>query len=125
MTLDRATAFNPEGSDVRLRDPAMGPPSRENPDPAFTGVPPARMQPSDPWLASNEPTWLGFKPGGNDFGAAPYDRYAIEPAGAKKDWLHISNVAPDGKYVNLYNLAPVVGGRRIGNLNAMPGFGTT
>jgi hypothetical protein len=124
VTLDRATAFNPVGSYVRLRDPAMGPPSRENPDPAFTGAPPARMQPSDPWLASNEPTWLGFKPGGNDFGAAPYDRYAIEPAGAKKDWLHISNVAPDGKYVNLYNLAPVVGGRRIGNLNAMPGFGT-
>ncbi|MEI7656773.1 MAG: hypothetical protein WCK33_01770 [Phycisphaerae bacterium] len=124
VTLDRATAFNPVGSYVRLRDPAMGPPSRENPDPAFTGTIPARMAPSDPWLASNEPTWLGFKPGGNDFTAAPYDRYAIEPAGAKKDWLHISNVAPDGKFVNLYNLAPVVGGRRIGNLNAMPGFGT-
>ena len=124
VTLDRALAFNPVGAYVRLRDPNLGPPSRENPDPAFTGPLAARMQPSDPWLASNEPTWLGFKPGGNDFTAAPYDRFAIEPAGAKKDWLHISNVAPDGKFVNLYNLAPVAGGRRIGNLNAMPGFGT-
>lgn len=126
-TLDRATAFTPIGSFVRLPEtvPPM-PPTRENPDPIFFGNAPARWVPSDPWLASNEPTWLGFKAGGgNDFTAGLLEPASYEPARIKKDWLHISNVAPDGKFVNLYNLAPVVGPRRVGNINAKPGLGTS
>ncbi len=49
---------------------------------------------SDPFLASSEPTFLGF----NDPGTT---RVAF---GQLRDWAAISNVAPDGAFVNLYNL---------------------
>ena len=125
-TLDRLTAFNPVGTYVRVRDPSLGLPSRGDPGPAYSGVLPLRMEPSDPWLASNEPTWLAFAPAGNDFSQSPLDALVLETASAKKDWLHISNVAPDGKFVNLFNLAPSLtpDGPRLPNLGARPGFGT-
>src|SRR5262249_32644269 len=44
------------------------------------------------------------------------------------DWLKISNIAPDGRFVNLWNLAPTmkVGGQdvRVNNYDAESGFGT-
>ncbi len=46
---------------------------------------------SDPWLASAMPVNLGVTPGG-------------DPFQARLDWLHISNIAPDGRFVNLGNL---------------------
>ena len=46
--------------------------------------------PSDPWLAG-DPTWLEPTP------AAPrWDK--------TRDWAHISNISPDGRYVNLFAL---------------------
>lgn len=65
----------------------------------------------DPWLASTEPTWLGW-------GLDAPDLLAIDPEQLhlyQRDWSHISNVSPDGRYVNLLNLR--------NNFAAEPGFG--
>lgn len=57
---------------------------------------------SDPFLASSEPTYLGF---GEPASKHPnFDEF--------RDWAAISNVAPDGAFVNLFNLR--------GNFNATP-----
>lgn len=57
-------------------------------------TPSGNVSGSTPWLASTEPTWLNYA------GAAPPN-----PAlRARRDWAHISNVSPDGAYVNLFNL---------------------
>jgi hypothetical protein len=74
---------------------------------------------SDPFLASLEPTWLPSDAGEGDDApdpTTPYDRNV--------DWAHISNVAPDGRFVSLYNLAPLVGGRRVPNFDVEPGTGS-
>jgi len=66
----------------------------------------------DPWLASTTPTWINFDPANPANNPPPID-------GTKKnfmkrrDWLHISNVAPDGRFVNLFNLRD--------NFDAKPG----
>lgn len=57
---------------------------------------------SDPFLAASEPTYLGY----NDDGTK---RVAFDQA---RDWAAISNVAPDGAFVNLFNLR--------GNFGATP-----
>ncbi len=71
---------------------------------------------SDPWLASTEATYLG---GGTD-------RFSIDRPFAekhrisyldKRDWAHISNISPDGMFVNLYNLRGDRGG-----YEAEPGY---
>lgn len=71
---------------------------------------------SDPWLASTAPTYLGAGP----------DRFsALEGFNEKhlisyldnRDWAHISNLSPDGMFVNLYNLRGNAGG-----FNAEPGY---
>jgi len=107
---------------------------------------------SDPWLASTTPTYLG-DPGqptnGNDlrpFGSLITTVYS-DPAtlgqfigGAyssgfldNRDWLQISNLAPDGRFVNLYNLRPnaLVPNRNngfndsnVGGFDSEPGTGT-
>ena len=59
--------------------------------------------PSDPWLASIEPVDLFGAPGMANF--QHLNRY---------DWAQISNIAPDGLFVNLFNLR--------GNFNAEPGL---
>lgn len=64
------------------------------------------FRPTDPWLASSRPTWLNPTPG-----ATPQDW--INNA---RDWEHISNFAPDGHFVNLFNLR--------NNFQAEPGQGT-
>ncbi len=76
---------------------------------------------SDPWLASTTPTFLG-DPGqpisGDDlrpFGSLLTQGWSGDPevfiADAysssfldNRDWLQISNLAPDGRFVNLFNL---------------------
>ncbi len=50
---------------------------------------------TDPWLRSTEPTVLDFA---LDWGAA------IEYPVRRRDWGNLSNVAPDGAFVNLFNL---------------------
>lgn len=50
---------------------------------------------SDPFLAASVPTYLGYNP--DDVNKrVTYDQM--------RDWSSISNVAPDGRFVNLYNL---------------------
>ncbi len=51
-----------------------------------------RPRPSDPWLASSEPTQLD--PSIN----------APRRFEEMRDWAHISNIAPDGRFVNLFAL---------------------
>ncbi|MFO0860243.1 MAG: hypothetical protein U0570_06785 [Phycisphaerales bacterium] len=58
----------------------------------------------DPWLASTTPTWLNYQPT-SVYAAANYPSDGSGRAWAKRrDWLHISNIAPDGRFVNLFNL---------------------
>ena len=55
--------------------------------------------PSTPWLADTEPTYLGD----------PLDALAGEQDRLyqyRRDWRKISNIAPDGRFVNLANLRP-------------------
>lgn len=77
---------------------------------------------SDPWLASTSPTFLG-NPGqprnGDDlrpFGSL-ITNFSLDPANYigdvyssgfldLRDWKQISNLAPDGRFVNLFNLRP-------------------
>jgi hypothetical protein len=102
---------------------------------------------SDPWLASTTPTFLGNPGVPDNFSAAtdfrPFGKiWGYEPTAPNmgsyldhRDWLQISNFAPDGRPVNLYNLRPNVPGttyRSIGSANtavggfdAEPGFGTS
>lgn len=56
-----------------------------------------------PYLASTRPTWL--QPTG----------HTIDDYQQFRDWYHISNIAPDGRFVNLYNLR--------NNFEARPGAG--
>ncbi len=66
---------------------------------------------SDNWLASTEPMWLspyaGANPAVHPDPTKPYKDY--------KDWGHISNLSPDGRFVNLWNLR--------NNFGAESGFG--
>jgi len=103
---------------------------------------------SDPWLAATEPTFLG-DPGqpihGNDlrpFASLIPDNASTNDPGTLprfvsghyssdfldwRDWSQISNIAPDGRFVNLFNLRPneAFNDGTIGGFNAEPGFGTT
>lgn len=67
--------------------------------------------PSDPWLASLLPTFLG-DPFARPFSQGNPEHYYLD----NRDWGHISNVAPDGRFVNLFNLR--------NNFRAEPGWGT-
>lgn len=51
--------------------------------------------PSDPWLAATQPTNLRIDDDVPDNG---YPQFNI------RDWAHITNIAPDGRFVNLWNL---------------------
>lgn len=74
-----------------------------------------RVIPTDPWLAALEPVWLNYA--GSPL-AANTPEYLM-----RRDWAAITNVAPDGRFVNLYNLAPMSGPARAANFNALPGVG--
>ena len=91
---------------------------------------------SDPWLASTTPVYLG-NPGSTaaSVPTRPFSTYEIFNAvypNAKnfldnRDWLQLSNFAPDGRFVNLFNLRPnrAFGDPVVGRFNAEPGTGLT
>lgn len=68
----------------------------------------------DPWLASTTPTWINHNPAG--FSANVSDG-TQKTFAKRRDWLHISNIAPDGRFVNLFNLR--------NNFDARPGTSQT
>jgi hypothetical protein len=129
-SLQYGTVFTPTGS--YFRPPA----SRQAGADAYDITPrvtfaggylnslPQTWVPSDPWLAATEPTFLGYNLTGmpQDY-LYNTDLHSFQNGLLKRDWLHISNVSPDGRFVNLYNLAPAVGGRRVPNYEALPGLG--
>ncbi len=87
---------------------------------------------SDSWLASTTPVYLG-NPGtqGVDRPFSQYEGYDPLYPNAKnfldhRDWLQISNFAPDGRFVDLFNLRPneAYGDGTIGSFFAEPGLGT-
>lgn len=57
----------------------------------------------DPWLASTTPTWINFDAATNGLNLTGTDGDKKTFA-KRRDWLHISNIAPDGRFVNLFNL---------------------
>lgn len=62
------------------------------------------FNPSDPFLAASEPTYIR-EAGGTFSNPAYLDR---------RDWAKISNISPNGLYVNLFNIR--------GNFDAQPGI---
>ncbi len=95
---------------------------------------------SDPWLASTTPVYLG-NPGNASAGITdrPFSTYLpfdTNYPNAKnfldnRDWLQISNFAPDGRFVNLFNLRPNAGfddnprTGPFGGFHAQPGTGVS
>jgi hypothetical protein len=87
---------------------------------------------SDPWLASTTPVYLGT-PGLQNV-LRPFSNVsAFDPDYPNatnyldnRDWLQISNFAPDGRFVNLFNLRPnkFGAGQAVGRFDAEPGTGT-
>ncbi|MBY0111864.1 MAG: hypothetical protein K2Y21_03510 [Phycisphaerales bacterium] len=57
----------------------------------------------DPWLASTTPTWINYTPQATAPDPAKPDERKW-PFTKRTDWLHITNIAPDGRFVNLVNL---------------------
>ncbi len=80
-SIDPAEIFSPVGT----YDPSLG----------VTNLP-GKWLPTDPWLATGEATFLDFAQANASDPTRPYlDR---------RDWANISNVSPDGRFVNLRNL---------------------
>jgi len=85
-SLNVNTFFNPTGS--------MDPPARWVMQLAGNYAADSKLPPTDPWLASTEPTFLNFA-----------DTAITQPDFVfRRDWAVISNFAPDGRFVNLSNL---------------------
>lgn len=67
----------------------------------------------DPWLASTTPTWINYNPS-SVAGATNFpNNGSLKTFAKRRDWLHITNIAPDGRFINLYNLRD--------NFDAKPG----
>ncbi|GMV25576.1 MAG: hypothetical protein AMXMBFR58_16070 [Phycisphaerae bacterium] len=92
--------FDPAGS----YDPIM--------EKNYAGALPDAWKPSDPWLASTEPVWLNFD--AIDDPANASNEFVL-----RRDWAQISNFAPDGAFVNLYNMRGSTAAY-IGNFEATP-----
>ena len=82
--------------------------------------------PSDPWLAASEPSFIG--PAYAGFGGLTYawlaankstdfDNVASLAYLDQRDWAHITNLSPNGLFVNLWNLKR--------SFDAEPGFDMT
>jgi hypothetical protein len=70
---------------------------------------------TDPWLASPEPVLLDFEYASGYSGNPTL--YFLE----RLDWMNLSNFAPDGSFVNLYNLrGETKNGVSTGNFDATP-----
>lgn len=81
----------------------------------------------DPWLASSEPTYLGYADG-TSLLPSTNNPLVFDPGGSwlRRDWKQISNVVPNGRFVNLFALTDADGdGERDpeGNFLAEPGTG--
>jgi len=85
--------FSPEGtfSDEITTDPTLA----QIQSLGSLGTPYAILVPSDPWLASTQATNLRLDDDVPDDG---YPQYNM------RDWGNITNVSPDGRFVNLWNL---------------------
>lgn len=96
-TLDRAQRSLREAWDY----PYTSPLARSVDPLAANRFNPVGMRGDDPWLASSEPTmlWTGAEAAAGS--VTPETMYLF-----RKDWLHISNIAPDGNFVNKHNLRP-------------------
>jgi hypothetical protein len=130
----RQEIFDPAGTVESLNDAASS--TSEERDAIYGG---------DPWLADISPVFLDYDQdisGGVPIDDATalvdesLDRLIVktlydvndrkEMYRQARDWRHISNLAPDGRFVNLGNLAPKLAGSssRVPNLRAASGFGT-
>ena len=70
---------------------------------------------TDPWLASSEPTLLNFD------GSDPAENDPTQFWRDKLDWAQISDIAPDGAFVNLFNLRGLTkNGKNKPNFDATP-----
>lgn len=96
---------------------------------------------SDPWLAATTPTFLGFPGVTSSLGVneRPFSSgQNLSPKAPNawnylddRDWLQISNFAPDGRPVNLFNLRPnaspvstgTVAQNVVGGFDSEPGVG--
>lgn len=97
-------AFTPTGSLPPLR--ASDDPTRQASNLFTAGGALKPFGPSDPFLAASEPTYIRQR-GGAFSNPAYLDR---------KDWAKVSNIGPNGLYVNLWNLRE--------NFDAEPGVAT-
>jgi hypothetical protein len=77
------------------------------------GTLPDSWAPADPWLASAEPVWMNHDALTNTSAADIENEFIL-----RKDWQHISNFAPDGAFVNLYNLRTTSTDPYLGNYDA-------
>jgi len=68
-------------------------------DERFWFTPTGNYTGTDPWLAASEPTLLNFDGAALTTETVPTDYWR-----ERLDWGQISNVAPDGAFVNLFNL---------------------
>jgi len=80
----------------------------------------------DAWLASTRPTYLG-SPTGRQFSqiAGGTIQNRLKEFLDNRDWLQISNLAEDGRFVNLFNLRPQQAFGARGGYTAEPGVGYT
>lgn len=128
-TVWRREAIDLPVTDFTMRSTTTGnaaPPEQERFNPrgnhtiasvAFGGNPEqdARIA-SDPFLASSEPEFAGYSLQERRFSQPTGGTYRPELFFLDhRDWRHISNLAPDGRFVNLFNLR--------NNFDAAPGFG--
>lgn len=106
---DVTATYTDPGSGSQIREawdyPSTDPAVLSNPGAANRFI--ARgMRGDDPFLASTEPTTLNpLAPGIPQGDTSQLFMY-------RRDWAHISNIAPDGNYVSLFNLR--------GDFNATP-----
>jgi len=66
---------------------------------------------ADPWLASTTPTWI---PVTSATGQITDARASMLKHLRQTDWGNATNIAPDGRFVNLYNLRPQAAGGAVG-----------
>lgn len=93
-------ATNQEGtlSEIKTLFTATGGPARRA-DGTFIGPMPASWTPGDPFLAATEPVFLDAEGGPATLVEDVYKK--------RRDWAHISNPSPDGRFVNLARLRGV------------------
>jgi hypothetical protein len=89
-----------------------------------------RLPPSDPWLMPLRPSFINFGAGGGNGGADTFVAVDNDPRPylQQLDWTHITNIAPDGMFVNLANLRGNFGAFSNtddggANVNSLPGMG--